>query len=410
MLKRYAALCTLLLIVLLAFSGCLEGLPDLTGGRTTTTTTTEPVGQVPDATGGQSGTKSTPSSSTASTTLTSPTKPPTVHTLTPLAATEYYGLTRLQLLGDEYVKAYYAIAQAVENYETHVPLQRTLTEAEMLKVFYYYRADYPQHFWCDSSIRYTISGNKIASVTLNFNMTKDQLPQAQAAFNKAVTELLQLAATGDNEYERELLLHDALAKRITYRSTAHAHDAYGALVEGVAVCEGYARAFQYVLYQAGIQCLIAEGSSVNPDTGRSEAHAWNVVRIDGRYYHVDLTWDDIDRADLPVMYPYFNLPTTEIQTDHSIRTEECYRLPMCTATAANYHVKNGTRLTYYDVDTVGALLRANGGKVHVYITGGSQGFVDWVGKNHGKLAKQLGLNGYRYSMQYTGNEVVLQIA
>ena len=89
------------------------------------------------------------------------------------------------------------------------------------------------------------------------------------------------------------MLHDRLAAQVMYDgSAANAHDAYGALVDGKAVCEGYAKAFQYLLQKAGMQSFLITGSSTNPVSGTAEGHAWNVVRVAGEYYHVDTVWDD----------------------------------------------------------------------------------------------------------------------
>ncbi len=364
----------------------------------------------------QTGTISTsaePVSTTVSTTAT--TAPPTVHTLTPLASSSYYGLSKLKSMtnGAALVEAYEKIAEAVQNCQTTIALDEKLTATEIRTAFYHYLADYPQHFWCDGSFRYAVSGrsNKVTQVKLQYTMEGDTLLQAQTKFKKAVVDLLKIAATGKDEYERELLLHDALAKRITYQEGEDAHNAYGALVKGKAVCEGYARAFQYLLYQSGIQCLIAEGSSINPRTGLSEGHAWNVVHIDGRYYHVDLTWDDTNDANTPVVYAYFNLTTAQINENHTISSETSYTLPRCEATANNFHVKNGTRLTDYTIDGVARILKKTTGDTHIYCVNGSQTFIDWFNNNHNAVLRALGIHrNYSYSMLYTGNEVVVRLA
>lgn len=386
---------------------CIRTTPSerATHGTSSTSTTTASSSQ------NVTTSRNTVSTSVATTMATAA---PTVNALTPLAASSYYGLSQLQDLpnGEALVTTYKTIAEAVQNCQTTVDLDETLTESEILTVFYYYRADYPQHFWCDGSIRYAVSqrSNTVVQIKLQYTMTGETLRGAQVRFKNAVIALLEIAATGNNEYERELLLHDALAKSITYQESDNAHNAYGALVEGKAVCEGYARAFQYLLYQSGIQCLIAEGSSINPSTGLSEGHAWNVVRIDGRYYHVDLTWDDPDDTNTPVMYAYFNLTTVQINEDHTISTENSYSLPNCIATAANFHVQNGTRLTTYTVDGVAAILKGVAGDVHVYCVNGSETFVEWFQNNHKAVMRAMGINhGYSYSMLYTGKEVVVRL-
>lgn len=382
------------------------------GVSTTSTDSTSTLASLTTTSAGITLTSGSISSTSVKTTAT--TAPPTSHTLIPLTSSSYYGLSKLKNLPNSGVltEAYETIVEAIENCETTVAMNEKLTESELLTVFYYYHADYPQHFWCDGKIRYAVSGrsDKVTQVQFHYTMTGEKLRQAQSKFNSVVKSVLNLAATGNNEYERELLLHDALAKRVTYQDGENAHNAYGALVTGKAVCEGYARAFQYLLYQSGIQCLIAEGSSINPSTGLYEGHAWNIVRIDNQYYHVDPTWDDVDDTDIPVMYPYFNLTTEQISEDHTMSQTNSYFLPYCIATAANYHVKNGTRLTTYTVDGVSALLKNNDMGVHLYCVNGIETFVGWFKNNHKTVIQAMGIDrGYSYKLLYTGKEVVVRL-
>ncbi|MBQ9860635.1 MAG: hypothetical protein IJO75_00075 [Clostridia bacterium] len=398
-------------------NGTTSDVP-LAGEPTVDCVRTTSAGEIPSTVSPARPTKTkatSTSSSTVSTSLsTTTTAAPTVHTLTPLASSSYYGLCELRKLpnGEVLAEVYQKIVDAVENCQATVEIGETLTESEMMTAFYHYYADYPQHFWCDGKMRYTVSQrtDKVVQLKLSYTMTGEALQRARADFHKAVLSLLKIAATGNDEYERELLLHDALAKRVTYQEGENAHNAYGALVKGEAVCEGYARAFQYLLYQSGIQCLMAEGTSISPFTGLSEGHAWNVARIDGQYYHVDPTWDDTDDANTPVVYPYFNLTTAQINENHTISSENSYALPKCVATANNFHVKNGTRLTEYTVDGVARMLTKTTGDTHIYCVGGAQSFVDWFNKNHNAVLKAMGIErSYSFSMLYTGNEVVVRL-
>lgn len=72
--------------------------------------------------------------------------------------------------------------------------------------------------------------------------------------------------------------------------------AYGPLVDRVAVCQGYAEAFQLLMKLAGIDCLVVSGGTKR---GGDESHAWNLVRLPGeQFLHVDVTWDSREEADL----------------------------------------------------------------------------------------------------------------
>ena len=73
--------------------------------------------------------------------------------------------------------------------------------------------------------------------------------------------------------------------------TVHFYNIYGALINKITVCEGYARAFKAIMDDLEIPCLIACGTGIN-STGATESHAWNYVMINEKWYAIDVTWDD----------------------------------------------------------------------------------------------------------------------
>lgn len=125
---------------------------------------------------------------------------------------------------------------------------------------------------------------------------------------------------------------------------------------------------------------------------------------------MDPTWDDTDDANIPVVYPYLNLTTAQISEDHAINMMNGYPLPDCTATAANYHVKNGTRLTIYTVDIVATILKETPDDTHVYCVNGGEAFVEWFNSNYRAVLWAMGIHrAYPYSISYMGNEVVIRL-
>ena len=88
-----------------------------------------------------------------------------------------------------------------------------------------------------------------------------------------------------------LYFHDSIILECNYDDTAkNCYSAYGCLVEGKAVCEGYAKAMQILCSKAGIKCIPVAGKAY--DGGAVQPHLWNKVMIDGEWTNVDLTWDD----------------------------------------------------------------------------------------------------------------------
>ena len=97
-----------------------------------------------------------------------------------------------------------------------------------------------------------------------------------------------------NTYENIKMVHDYLVDSIEYDQTisqANIYDIYGALINKKSVCEGYAKAFKYLMDSINIPCVTVSGKGTNSE-GNTENHAWNYVRINGMWYAVDCTWDD----------------------------------------------------------------------------------------------------------------------
>ena len=97
-----------------------------------------------------------------------------------------------------------------------------------------------------------------------------------------------------SNYEKIKSVHDYLIESIEYDSSLskdNIYDIYGALVSRVCVCEGYAKAFQYLMNELDIDNVIVIGSATN-NNGNTENHAWNYVKLNDKWYAVDTTWDD----------------------------------------------------------------------------------------------------------------------
>lgn len=136
----------------------------------------------------------------------------------------------------------------------------------------------------------TISGNGDSYLDEAFTSV-EEVEQAIAKVENIKTQVLR-EANGSAE-DKIKLVHDYLIDTIDYDINAGStvYDIYGALVNKRVVCEGYAKAFKYILDDLGIPCIIVCGTGTN-STGITESHAWNYVQLDGTWYAVDVTWDD----------------------------------------------------------------------------------------------------------------------
>jgi len=181
--------------------------------------------------------------------------------------------------------------------------------------------DHPELFWLDSgySCKYLRSGSCV-EITLKYNSTVSDLNSAKQNFLMGALQFLSGASSLGSTAEKEQYIHDALMMKVDYDLKAPMNQsAYSALVQGRSVCAGYARAYQYLMQQLGIPCYYCTGYA-------GEDHAWNIVKLNGGYVNVDVTWDDTD----PATYDYFNKTDQEFASTH-MRTGLSIYLPACVA-------------------------------------------------------------------------------
>lgn len=151
----------------------------------------------------------------------------------------------------------------------------------------------------------------------------EQINQYQAQMEQIKNSVVAQVANSSTE-KKIKHIHDYLVENLEYDQTlskANIHNIYGALINNECVCEGYAKAFKYMLDEAGVSNVIAVGIGTN-SAGGTENHAWNYVEISGNWYAVDVTWDDpIVQGGgiiLPSLYKnkYYLKGSATMQADH----------------------------------------------------------------------------------------------
>ena len=113
---------------------------------------------------------------------------------------------------------------------------------------------------------------------------KSQIRQKQTALEQVVNGILAQVDPDCSDLETALCLHDYLATHAQYDETHQFRDAYTILVEGTGVCQAYTLAYRLLLNRVNITSGTVTSTSLN--------HIWNILLIDGNWYHVDVTWDD----------------------------------------------------------------------------------------------------------------------
>ncbi|MCM1024892.1 MAG: hypothetical protein NC432_00515 [Roseburia sp.] len=183
--------------------------------------------------------------------------------------------------------------------------------------------DHPDLFWLEAEFSCKYLGTGICvEITLEYNEAADDIEAAKQLFTSRAEEILAAAGGLQSSYEKEQYFHDTLVANVEYDLSARMNQsAYSALVLGRTVCAGYARAFQYLMQQAGIPCYYCTGYA-------GEDHAWNIVKQGSFYYNVDVTWDDTE----PSTYDYYNKSDNAFASTH-VRTDLAVYLPPCRESA-----------------------------------------------------------------------------
>ncbi len=249
----------------------------------------------------------------------------------------------------------------------------SLTSAEIFIVKEAVLSDHPEAFWVMSS--YAIGSNMRdgSYICMYSAYNYSQITDMLLRLERSIIAVLKEIPSNRSEYERELLIHDILVRNISYDTSAaamadsftDAATVYGALVGGRAICTGYAQAFKLLCGRLGLSCITVKGMS------KGEAHMWNIVRLDGAWYHIDVTWDDpvpalgVSALATEMMrYDYLNLSDSWIAFDHEIADgydqlvallEQNpnysgaafynFPLPSCSSTRYNFYRLNAVRIT-----------------------------------------------------------------
>ena len=174
--------------------------------------------------------------------------------------------------------------------------------------------DYPEYFWIGAfgySCSYGYSGGKyfVRSMSISFSegfssfSNYNSADEMIAAYNDMLDEIENFEINGESRYEKVKSIHDSIANMTTYSEAAMAHHPTGVFLNGVAVCEGYAEAFKLLCDRENIPCVIVVGVGVT--SSGSEGHEWNLVQMeDGKWYGIDVTWDDQTSRN-GIFYDYF---------------------------------------------------------------------------------------------------------
>lgn len=176
--------------------------------------------------------------------------------------------------------------------------------------------------------------------------TRSLTPKNLAIYEACSDVIDELISDGMTDYEKELAIHDYLVFHADYDEAELSHGAagltpdpdndnpYGFLINGKGICLGYTLTFQLFMDMLDVECITVRGYAYM----RTEDHAWNMVRLDGEWYCVDVTWDDpVFSWDVPeTMKLYYARAYFNVTSDYLRDSDHQWDEDVPEATATKY--------------------------------------------------------------------------
>ncbi len=272
-----------------------------------------------------------------------------------------------------YTKAYKAVKTGSTTFN-YVAASDDI-KSDLTAAVYAFVYDFPEYCSLRTAVNWQYSGRDVTATVGTWSFSSDPKGGSYADDLRAkVNQIASNARSYNSVYSRVKYIHDYLCVNIRYdkgayykgnntnlltRSEQMSSTAYGALVNGKALCGGYSAAFVMIMRELGYECAYISGTAKGN-------HAWNIFKANGNYYYIDITWDDgADSEDEYIRYDYFCLTSEEMGKTHT--PDGAYKYPSATSNDLNFYVHNGYILDSYSSEAARDIIAAQKSNNFIYI-------------------------------------------
>lgn len=255
----------------------------------------------------------------------------------------------LSQLDDRLLDSFCALYRTVSSFSATCTFDQPLTKDELSNLSLLLTYECPELLQFSSSETisfYVDSNNNVVSAQLPLSLSREEYEREYRVCS-GVAQTLASSAEGMSEYEKELLAYNYITSNCFYNYDAsNAGNAYGALGDCQAKCDGISLAMKWLCEEMGISCMVMAGNSYGDPIG----HAWNVICIDGTYYDLDVT-NDVNTPDRDYdYYAAFNVSRHWIRDNYpdNVSFSGFIIVPGSESMNMSYHALNGAYVTAGD--------------------------------------------------------------
>lgn len=265
----------------------------------------------------------------------------------------YYGYSTLE---EEEQKVYRQLAAGIENFQERIPVD-PISQERLEKVMRILLADHPEYFWTDGSSSYTyqeLPGGELRNMEVQpeYQADSQEARSLKGQIEATAEQWIREAPQGDT-YEQIKYVYETLIERAEYQENSPENqNIRSVFLEGKTVCMGYAKAAQYLLNKMGIFCTLVTGTVTGE---KPSSHAWNLVKIGGQYYYMDVTWGNPGylnpvENDAYISYSYLCCNWDTLAPTHV--PDDTIPLPPCEDDSYNYYKNKDRWYDTFDQDQI----------------------------------------------------------